>query len=750
MEEIRQPGGFRWPAIRWRYSGNHGKAVLNSHQCRLRVATALIAIGMLGCENPQPPMSCGAIPQQTVTVGQTGIVSACFNDPNGDLLTYVAVSSNPGVAAASATGTTVTITAVAPGNASVTVTATDPDGMKGRQAFQVLVPNRPPLPRGTIPAQTIIVGQNATVNLSSYFTEPDGQSLTYSATAEELAVATPAVSTSVLTVTAITRGVTAVTVTVTDPGGLTANQAFQVVVPNRAPVTVSPIPDQTIESGDKVALDLSPHFDDPDGDSLTYSASATDPRVATLTVRGNILEIVGGVRGTTDVKVTARDPEGLAASQSFPVMIPNRPPVVRAPIPGQTVNAGETVALDVSAYFGDPDGDALTYEALSSDPATAAATVQGQVVSIAGVARGEATVTVVATDPGGLTANQAFQVVVPNRAPVTVSPIPDQTIESGDKVALDLSPHFDDPDGDSLTYSASATDPRVATLTVRGNILEIVGGVRGTTDVKVTARDPEGLAASQSFPVMIPNRPPVVRAPIPGQTVNAGETVALDVSAYFGDPDGDALTYEALSSDPATAAATVQGQVVSIAGVARGEATVTVVATDPGGLHARSSFMVDVFGREAGQFHIELVLATEMTGAQEEAFRDAAELWMSILAETELPDVTVNGTVDCSGKYEQSVETIDDLMIVAAVVEIDGPGQIVGRARPCRIRREPLLPYFGMMEFDAADLGRMERNGTLKPVILHEMAHILGIGSLWRALRLLTNPSLSAGRKVDT
>ena len=537
-------------------------------KCRLRVAAVLIAIGMLGCENPQPPMSCGAIPQQTVTVGQTGTVSACFNDPNGDLLNYVAVSSNPGVAAASAVGSMVTITAVTPGNASVTVTATDPDGMKGQQAFQVLVPNRPPLARGTIPAQTIIVGHNATVNLSAHFTEPDGQTLTYTATAADLAIATPAVSASVLTVTATARGITELTVT--------------------------------------------------------------------------------------------------------------------------------------------------------------------------------------ATDPGGLTANQAFQVVVPNRAPVTVGPIPDQTIESGDKVTLELSPHFDDPDGDALTYSASAADPRVATLTVRGNILEIVAGARGTTDVTVTARDPEGMTASQSFPVMIPNRPPVVRAPVPQQTVNAGETVGLDVSAYFSDPDGDALTYEALSSDPATVAVTVHGDAVQISGVARGEATVTVVATDPGGLHARSSFLVDVIGREAGQFHIELVFATEITGAQEEAFRDAAELWMSILAGTELPDVTVNGTVDCSGKYEQSVETIDDLMIVAAVVEIDGPDKILGQARFCRMHDGSHLPWLGMMEFDVADLEGMERDGTLKRVILHEMGHVLGIGTLWRSLDLLTNPSLAAGREVDT
>ena len=55
-----------------------------------------------------------------------------------------------------------------------------------------------------------------------------------------------------------------------------------------------------------------------------------------------------------------------------------------------------------------------------------------------------------------------------------------------------------------------------------------------------------------------------------------------------------------------------------------------------------------------------------------------------------------------------------------------------------------------MMEFDVADMDLLESDGTLKPVILHEMAHVLGIGTLWHHLDLLRNPSLAAGREVDT
>lgn len=79
---------------------------------RSAIAATVVLLALAACENPQPPVSCGAIPQQTIAVGETGSVTACFNDPNGDVLAFVALSSNPGVASASATGTTVTFTAI--------------------------------------------------------------------------------------------------------------------------------------------------------------------------------------------------------------------------------------------------------------------------------------------------------------------------------------------------------------------------------------------------------------------------------------------------------------------------------------------------------------------------------------------------------------------------------------------------------------------------------------------------------------
>ena len=80
------------------------------------------------------------------------------------------------------------------------------------------------------------------------------------------------------------------------------------------------------------------------------------------------------------------------------------------------------------------------------------------------------------------------------------------------------------------------------------------------------------------------NQAPVAAGSIPAQTLTAGTTATVDVAPYFSDPDGDALTYAATTSDAAVTAASVSGSTLTVSGVAAGGATLTVTATDPGGL----------------------------------------------------------------------------------------------------------------------------------------------------------------------
>ncbi len=476
--------------------------------CRpIATSAILVALGVTACENPQPPAACGPLPQVTVNAGESTTVSACFNDPNGDMLTYSATSSNPGVAAASISGTSVTVRAVAPGNASVTVTAADPEGLQGQQSFQVMVPNRPPQPRGTIPSVSVPVGRMATVDASSYFTEPDGEALTYGAASSNPAVATVSVAGSTVTVTAVAKGTSNVTVTATDPGGLTATQTFQFTVPNRDPETVGTIPDQTVEVDETTTVDLTSFFEDPDGDPLTYAVASSRSAVARGSVSGSTLTVSAVAPGTATLTVTARDNDGASATQRFKVTVPqpNRAPRRVGTIPAQTLAPGGRTTINASQYFSDPDGDALTYTVASSNSGVATASVSGSTVTITAVATGSATITVTARDPEGLTATQQARVTVSqsNRAPRRVGTIPARTMNPGGTATVDASRYFSDPDNDALTYTATSSNSSVARASVSGSRVTITAGSTGSATITVTARDPGGLTASQRMSVTV-------------------------------------------------------------------------------------------------------------------------------------------------------------------------------------------------------------------------------------------------------
>ena len=115
---------------------------LNNRPGRGLVVAATLVLLVAACEEQQAPVACGldlAPGPLPLAVGVRTTVTACFTDPNGDVLSYTATSANPGVATASAAGETTTVTAVSPGKTYVTITATDPIGMTGEVSFELTV-----------------------------------------------------------------------------------------------------------------------------------------------------------------------------------------------------------------------------------------------------------------------------------------------------------------------------------------------------------------------------------------------------------------------------------------------------------------------------------------------------------------------------------------------------------------------------------------------------------------------------------
>ena len=91
-------------------------------------------------------------------------------------------------------------------------------------------PNRPPEAVGAMEAVELTGGDSASWSLSQYFNDPDNQELTYIAGSTAPEVARPSISGDLLTVLAGLPGAATITVTATDPEGLTATQQLGVTV----------------------------------------------------------------------------------------------------------------------------------------------------------------------------------------------------------------------------------------------------------------------------------------------------------------------------------------------------------------------------------------------------------------------------------------------------------------------------------------------------------------------------------------
>ena len=91
---------------------------------------------------------------------------------------------------------------------------------------------------------------------------------------------------------------------------------------NRAPEAVGAIPAQTLTAGGSARnVNAAGYFRDPDGDALSYTARSSRSSVVAVTVSGSTVTLTPSSQGSATVTVTARDPEGLTATQHISVTV---------------------------------------------------------------------------------------------------------------------------------------------------------------------------------------------------------------------------------------------------------------------------------------------------------------------------------------------------------------------------------------------------------------------------------------------
>jgi hypothetical protein len=114
------------------------------------------------------------------------------------------------------------------------------------------------------------------------------------------------------------------------------------------------------------------------------------------------------------------------------------------------------------------------------------------------------------------------------------------------------------------------------------------------------------------------------------------------------------------------------------------------------------------------------------------AFDSAVAKWQRIIYRPLAAQALQIPASACLPGTPADTEVTTGLIIYAAIDSIDGPGKVLGQAGPCYLRGDSLgLSVYGVMEFDSADVRSLINDGTLNAVILHEMGHVLGFGTLW-------------------
>ncbi len=417
-----------------------------------------------------------------------------------------------------------------------------------------------------------------------------------------------------------------VRVTTTDNGGLTAFDDFEIVVTNTQDdpyFTSTPVTTATEDV--QYTYNIVTTDDDP-GATLVLGADVL-PSWLTLTDNGDGTGNITGTPlnehvGTNPVTLTVNDGVRVVAYQTFDIEVANSndAPYVANPIPDQ--NATEDMPFSFTFAddtFGDDDiiyGDMLSYTSTLQDgsPLPAWLTFDGATRTYSGTPANEDIgtwfVRVTATDNGGLTAFDDFEIVVTNTQDdpyFTSTPVTTATEDV--QYTYNIVTTDDDP-GATLVLGADVL-PSWLTLTDNGDGTGNITGTPlnehvGTNPVTLTVNDGVRVVAYQTFDIEVANTndAPVVVNPIEDQ--NATEDAPFSFTFAddtFGDDDivyGDMLSYTSTLQDgsPLPAWLTFDGATRTYSGTPANEDIgtwfVRVTATDNGGLTAFDDFEIVV------------------------------------------------------------------------------------------------------------------------------------------------------------
>lgn len=350
--------------------------------------------------------------------------------------------------------------------------------------------------------------------------------------------------------------------------------------------------------------------DDADDDGVGIAANAlslndgtirlaadgiTDATITHAAVAADPVRQVDGSVSPTITPPTTNPPTSNPPTTTPPVAPPvsppppplpadNRAPEVIGAIENLLLLQDDTRAIAIAGLFLDPDGNPLTYSALSSSSKVSSASVEDGTLHVVGVASGKATITLMASD-GDRRAHLSFVVTVKG-PPRAVGEIAALSLPAGSRADTLLIRKFLDPDKDALVFGIASSQPEVAQAAMQDRVASIAAQAPGVATMTVTATDEDGLSASLSFRV-------TVAAPLPDREVMAGETLSMPLAALLTEKNSEAEP-EISSSDDTRVTAEVADSVLTIAAGDEAEGAAAISLTTTAGNGWRKTLVLQV------------------------------------------------------------------------------------------------------------------------------------------------------------
>ncbi|WP_298303488.1 Ig-like domain-containing protein [uncultured Erythrobacter sp.] len=496
-------------------------------------------------------------------------VLANDSDPDGDPLTVTSADAQNGTVVIEADGT-VTYTPNPGFNGSDTITYEISDGNGGTSIATVTVTvadiNDTPVTSGSIGDQTHLDNQDINLPVAGAFSDPDGDSLSFSATGLPAGL-TIDPDTGIISGTIdnsasqVNGGTYMVTVIADDGRGGTVSQSFTWEVSNPAPIASNDT--ATTDEDTPVNIPVLANDVDPDGDDLAVIEASAGNGTVTINPDGTLVYTPNpDFNGTDTIVYTISDGEGGESSASVDVIVT---PVNDAPttigLPNQSGEDGQTVTIPTAGAFSDVDGDDLTFSAdglppsLTIDPDTGV--ISGTLASDSSQ-NGPFVVTVTATDPSGEEVSTTFIYSVQNVPPVAQDD--SATTPEDTPVTVAVLANDSDPDGDPLTITSASADNGTVVVNPDGTLTYTPDpDFNGQANVTYTVSDGQGGVATATLTIDVrPENDAPVAVDIPDVTNEDNQSVSVATESFFADVDGDDLTITAtglppgLTIDPAT------------------------------------------------------------------------------------------------------------------------------------------------------------------------------------------------------